>query len=236
MNNQITWTTLPDKTGSVLTAHTGTWPRFLVGLRAVGTFPTKLQCPWIKLATFGSIRSAKGSLRTNKNMTAIFGIEGDYDGELVTMEQAIALLEKHGIKGAVYPSPSWTAEKPRWRVLCPLAQQHPPGARNALVARLNGSCGGILAGESFTPSQGYFYGGTPGNDYRVTATFNNPDVGTCIDELDDLDFIALGKNEKPGAPASAEAMCCSLTTMPRVKNLGQRKFGFTTIAPTFTIP
>lgn len=197
MNNQITWTTLPDKSGSVMTKHSGTWPRFVARLRAAGIFPSKEQCPWIKLATFGDKRSDKGSLRTNENTKAVYGVEGDYDRGIVTIEEAITLLEKHDIKAAVYPTPSWTAEKPRWRVLCPLAQQHLPGEREGLVARLNGALGGILAPESFTLSQGYFYGGTPTNNYRVLATFNDPDSGQCIDELDDLDRIALKNGQKP---------------------------------------
>ena len=158
MNNQITWTTLPDKSGSVMTKHSGTWPRFVARLRAAGIFPSKEQCPWIKLATFGDKRSDKGSLRTNENTKAVYGVEGDYDRGIVTIEEAITLLEKHDIKAAVYPTPSWTAEKPRWRVLCPLAQQHLPGEREGLVARLNGALGGILAGESFVLSQSYYFG------------------------------------------------------------------------------
>ena len=202
--NQITWTTLPDKSGADMTEHSGTWPRFLARLRSAGIFPSKEQCPWIKLATFGDIRSDAGSLRTNANTKAVYGVEGDYDKEIVTIEGAIAMLEKHGIRGAVYPTPSWTAEKPRWRVLCPLAQQHLPGEREGLLARLNGALGGILAPESFTLSQGYFYGGTPTNNYRVLATFNDPDSGQCIDVLDKLDSISLDKYGKPWHPSANE--------------------------------
>jgi hypothetical protein len=199
------WTELPDKSGSVMTKHQGTWPELLERIRNAVPFPSKEKCPWIKMATFGDIRSVNGSLRTNKNLNDVFGIEGDYDAELVTMVEAISLLEEHGIRAAAYPSPSSTAEKPRWRVLCPLAERCQPGARKALVARLNGALGGILAGESFTVSQGFFFGDVGTNNYRVLTTFNDPDEGTCIDELDDLDFIAWGKNAKPGAPAGNEA-------------------------------
>ena len=195
--NQLTWTTLPNKYGTAMTKHSGTWPRFVARLRAAGIFLSKEQCPWIKMVEFGDQRSDNGSLRTNENTKAVYGVEGDYDRGIVTIEEAITLLEKHDIKAAVYPTPSWTAEKPRWRVLCPLAQQHTPGDHAGLVARLNGSLGGILAPESFTLSQGYFYGGTPTNNYRVLATFDDPDSGQCIDELDDLDRIALKKGEKP---------------------------------------
>jgi hypothetical protein len=170
-------------------------------------FPSKDKCPWIKLASFGTKRSAAGSLRTNKNLTAIYGIEADYDGEKVTMESAVCTLETYGIRAMLYPSPSNTASKPRWRVLCPLSKQHPPNARAALVARVNGALGGILAGESFTLSQGYFFGATPTSDYQVRLTFDDAAKGACIDELDDLDDIAIGKRgvkENPKAKPKSE--------------------------------
>ena len=196
----IAWTELPDKTGKTMTAHTGEYEQLIARVRGIGMFPSKDKCPWIKLATFGDQRTSAGSLRTNENLNAIYGIEADYDGEMVTMVDAIATLERYGIRAMVYPSPSCTALKPRWRVLCPLAKQHAPSARAALVARLNGALDGVLAGESFTLSQGYFFGATPTNDYQVLLTFDDAEEGVCIDDLDELDEIAIGKatvKEKP---------------------------------------
>lgn len=192
-NAEMIWTEMPDKSGDTMTPRSGTWSDLIERLRNVGTFANKSRCPWIKLATFGTKRSEKNSLRTNENLEAVYGIEGDYDKEQVTIEQARTMLESHGIRAAFYPSPSNRPGKPRWRVVAPLAMQHPPGARFALVARLNGALGGILAGESFTLSQGYFFGATPLNQYRVVTTFEGPNDGTCIDELDELDDIAIGK-------------------------------------------
>lgn len=40
----------------------------------------------------------------------------------------------------------------------PLAAEVTPAERAALCARLNGALGGILAGESFTPSQSFYFG------------------------------------------------------------------------------
>lgn len=189
----LSWTELPDKYGKVMTAHSGTWSELVSHLSNAGTFPSKEKCPWIKGASFGTKSSAKGSLRNNENVTAVFVVEGDYDGGVMPLAAAARLLEKHGIKGAFYPSPSSTPDKPRWRVLCPLSQQHSPEAREGLVARLNGALGGVLAHESFTLSQGYYFGATPGNDYRVVSTFNDPLAGQCIDALPELDKGALGK-------------------------------------------
>jgi hypothetical protein len=198
----LTWTELPDKYGTTMTAHSGTWPDMLERIRTVGAFPTKDKCPWIKGAAFGIKRTPirlvngkkkGGSLRHDDNVEAVYTIEGDYDGEEVTMAQAAHLLESYGIRAALYPSPSNTAEKPRWRVIAPLARQHTPAERAGLVARLNGALNGILAGESFTLSQGYFFGATPTNDYRVMVTFDDPEDGSCIDDLGELDEIAILK-------------------------------------------
>jgi hypothetical protein len=191
----LNWTELPDKYGTTMTAHSGTWPELVERLRTVGTFPSKEKCPWVKLATFGTHKApGTGSLRTNANLTSVYGIEGDYDGEAVTMTKAVELLESYGVRATLYPSPSNTAERPRWRVIAPLARQHTPAERAGLVARLNGVLNGILSGESFTLSQGYFFGGTPTNDYRVVDTFGDPTDGTCIDDLPQLEELAIFKN------------------------------------------
>jgi hypothetical protein len=138
----ITWTELPDKSGTTMTVHKGEWPAMVDRLRNVGTFPSKESCPWIKGATFGTKRSAKNSLRTNENLEGVFAIEGDYDEGVMHLDTAAMFLEVYGVKAALYPSPSSTAAAPRWRVICPLSEQHPPAARAALVARLNGVLGG----------------------------------------------------------------------------------------------
>ena len=182
----LTWTELPDKSGKVMTAHSGTWSDLVARLQDVGTFPSKDMCPWIKGASFGTQRTVKGSLRSNENVTAIFAVEGDYDLGEMQPDTAVRLLENHGVKAAIYPSPNSGLLElpkynggPRWRVIAPLSKPHPPEARAGLVARLNGALGGVLASESFTLSQGYFFGATPSNDYRVAPTFNDPLAGQC---------------------------------------------------------
>ena len=192
----LNWTEFADAKATRLTAHTGTWTSLIERIRTVGTFDRKDHCPWIKLAKFGNQRSEKNCLRHDANVQYITGLEGDYDAGLVTMEQAIEMLEKHGIRAAVYPSPSSTAEKPRWRVICPLSEQRPPGERAALVARLNGALGAILAVESFVLSQSYYFGALVTNDYRVLVTWDDPDEGRCVDELDELGAIAVGNGNR----------------------------------------
>jgi hypothetical protein len=109
------------------------------------------------------------------------------------MEQAVEMLERAGVRAVLHSSASSTPEKPRWRVLCPLSEKRTPDARAALVARLNGVLGGILANESFTLSQSYYVGRVPGGTYTTAVTFEDADEGSCIDELDDLDELAIGR-------------------------------------------
>ncbi|HEX3346933.1 MAG TPA: AAA family ATPase, partial [Acetobacteraceae bacterium] len=151
---------------------------------------TKGVLPWLKLATFGDLRAPiKDSLRHDDNVLTITGIEGDYDGELVPLADAVELLTKQGILAIVYTSPSHTEAKPRWRVLCPLSSEHPPDKREHFVGRLNGLFGGILAGESFTLSQSYYFGSVNSNPaHRVVLV-----DGTGIDTHDGLDESWIGK-------------------------------------------
>lgn len=178
LTGTIKWSEPSDKTGSTIARHSGTWSDLIDRLRNAGTHAAKDQCPWIKLATFGDRRSGSGSLRTNENVVSVCGVEGDYDGEAVTIEQAAALLEQRQIRAALYPSPSSTTDKPRWRVICPTSRELPPTAREGLVGLLNGILDGVLAAESFTLSQSYYFGGTSTNDYRVVVT-----EGLCIDQV-----------------------------------------------------
>lgn len=100
--------------------------------------PTKSQLPWLKLARFGDQRTTKNSLRHDANMLAITGIEIDYDGGVVTVDEAEELLLKSGVLSLLYTSPSHTEDAPRWRVLCPTSVELPPDRRTPLMGRLNG--------------------------------------------------------------------------------------------------
>lgn len=201
---EMKWTQFPDHAALSKTDHETPWGDLVAQIRRAGPFANKNACPWVKLATFGIRRTdpsrGKYSLRNNENVTEVHGIEGDYDGEVVAPEHALALLEAHGIRAAVYTSPSHTPEAPRWRVICPLTTPVPPEQRAALLARLNGALGGILAPESFTLSQSYYFGRVEGAmEYKVLTTFDDPDDGTCVDDLPELEAIAKGKPSKSPA-------------------------------------
>ncbi len=170
----------------------------------------------VKLATFGTIRNPnpkkpdqpeKWSLKHDGNVLTITGVEGDYDGEVVTVDDALAKLESAGIRALIYTSWSDGLVKPpkynggpRWRVLAPLSESCAPSERARLVARLNGALGGILANESFTLAQGYFFGKRPGADFRCVCTYDDTEDGDFIDGMENLDFIAIGKR----GPASTQ--------------------------------
>jgi hypothetical protein len=153
------------------------------------TATRKTGLPWLKLARFGQLRTDKNSLRHDGNVIAISGIEADYDGGVVTVNDACELLTKQGLASVVYTSPSHTEDAPRWRVLCPLSEEVAADRRETMVGRLNGLFRGIFAGESFTLSQAYYFGSINRNpSHRVELI-----EGLPIDTCDDLDTIWIGK-------------------------------------------
>lgn len=123
--------------------------------------PAKAALPWLKLASFGDRPTPRGSLRNNANVLAISGVEADYDQGKVSVAEAARLLKAAGIEALIYTSPSHLEDLPRWRVLCPTSHPLPGASRAELVGRLNYVLGGVLATESFTLSQAYYYGQTP---------------------------------------------------------------------------
>ncbi len=139
-----------------------------------GTYESKGQLPLVKLATFGDKKTERGSLRSDDNLLTVTGVEGDYDGEQVPIEDAAAMLTRAGIEAVFYTTARHTRDKPRWRVMAPLARPCAPSDRARFAALLNGALGGILAKESFTASQSYYFGRVTGVEYEtrhVRGTF-----------------------------------------------------------------
>lgn len=144
-----------------------TWEALAEWVTNAAVFPNKESLPLIKLGVFGDVRTDKGSLRHDANLLAISGVEGDYDGEVLSIDEAAKLLSTAGVKALLYTSPSNRPEAPRWRVLCPLSREHPPGMRRAFLERVNGVLGGVLTAESFTTSQAFYVGRVQGAAYEV---------------------------------------------------------------------
>jgi hypothetical protein len=161
--------------------------------------PTKDRLPWLKLARFGNAKTKHGSLRHDRNLIAISGIEADYDSEALGFDYAVEIAEKAGLLAIAYTSPSHTPERPRWRMLCPTSREYPPPDRARLLGRLNGLYRGIFARESWTLSQAYYYGAAGnGAHHRVELVDGLP-----IDRLDELDEIWQGP---PGPTTSARTI------------------------------
>jgi hypothetical protein len=183
-------------------------PRELAARIRTTTAGRKDDLPWLKLAKFGNRRSrpkpdgtAGNSLRWDGNVLAITGIEADYDGGQISVDEALNALTKQGIASLVYTSPSFTEDRPRWRVLCPLSAEAPPDQRRHLVGRLNGLFRGIFANESWTLSQSYYFGSVRNNSsHRVELV-----DGTSIDLHDDLDECWIGPPGSVKGTTTAEA-------------------------------
>ncbi len=224
----IYWTRFSDRSALVAREQRQEWSELLHHLTDAGPFASKSVCPWLKLARFGSARSIKGgSLRNNSNVREITGVEGDYDGEAMSPEHALTLLERAGLRAAVYTSPSHTDEKPRWRVIAPFSRALPPSERSHMLARINGALGGVLTDESFTLSQSYYYGAVTGREYRVLVTFSDPDDGHCVDDLAELARIAISKpgrgdDDEPGLPP-AHAIALAVESLGRRLRSGDNR-------------
>lgn len=150
----------------------------------------KAALPLVKLATFGDARTDKGSLRHDANLLRVSGVEGDYDAGAVSPQDAAERLRQAGIAALIYTTPGHTAEAPRWRVLAPLARPVAPAEREALCARLNGALGGILAAESFTPSQSYYFGAVTGRPVESFLVEGQP-----LDRVSGV--LSIGPQPKP---------------------------------------
>ena len=188
-------TTFPNFSCKSAIENKCSWSEFYESLLKANDTPSKKVSPMIKLAKFGDNATAQGSLKHDANIVELWGVEGDYDAEVMSINEARKLLEAHDIRAILYSTWSSTENKPRWRVLAPFSKPTPKERHQGLVKRLNGVLGGVLAGESFTLAQGYFIGKNPNQPYICICTFDDPEAGKCIDQLEDLDQIALGKHE-----------------------------------------
>ncbi len=226
--SELTWTRFADRSALHAREQAQEWRDLLGHIQSAGPYASKAACPWIKLARFGTSRSRGNSLRNNRNVLEVTGVEGDYDGEQMAPEDALTLLERAGVRAAVYTSPSHTASRPRWRVLAPLSRPLPASERTHMLARINGALGGVLTPESFTLSQSYYYGRVNGQaDYRVLVTYDDPDDGHCVDNLDELDAIAVGPArtvpDDDSGPGASHAIAAAVEQLGRRLRTGDNR-------------
>jgi hypothetical protein len=167
----------------------------------ITTAPEKARLPLWKLATFGNGRTKQGSLRSDSNVIGVTGVEGDYDGEAVHIDEVVEKAEKIGLRALIYTSPSHTPRKPRWRIMCPASRVLAKEQRRILMGRLNGAYAGIFSRESWTLSQTYFFGSVGGSpNHRVEVVEGMP-----IDRLDELDEIWIGPAAGTASNGGGEA-------------------------------
>jgi AAA domain len=175
------------------TPQTGTLDELAVFIRNSAA-PTREALPLIKLAVFGDIKTHAGSLRHDKNVQSIDGVEGDYDGGVMSLDEAAAIADKVGLFALFYASPSSTPEKPRWRILAPSSKPLPPEERDHLMGRLNGLYHGIFDAASWALSQSYFAGRVDGRPIPQIEIVGEK----TIDQIDELDDAWVGKPSAHG--------------------------------------
>jgi Virulence-associated protein E/Primase C terminal 1 (PriCT-1) len=163
-----------------------TWEEIVAKANTPKVYPAKDKMPLIKLACFGTDTGRGTLLRNEANMLCIHGVEGDYDAERLSPDDAITALGMAGITALIYTTPGHQDGAPRWRLLAPLSTDHPVAERRKLLGRINGVLDGILADESFVNAQSYFWGRVAGVPYRALSS-----VGEFVDLRDDLDAGAI---------------------------------------------
>ena len=120
---------------------------------------SKHDLPLISGCRFGDSKTGRGSLRHDGNVSGISAIVADYDAGKLSIEDARDHLAAAGIGALIYATARHTPDSPRWRVVCPLADMQPRDRHKGLVDRLDQALGGkVLANESWTLSQSYFFG------------------------------------------------------------------------------
>lgn len=181
-----------------------TWDQVVSRIEDPKVWRKKEVMPLIKLASFGDQKTDQDSYRHDSNVIEVYGVEGDYDDEKVSMEEAAKMLEQKGVKCVLFSSPRYTDEKPRWRILAPFSHEREPEERLYYTELLNGAIGGILAKESFTLSQTYYFGKCT-NSYKYIVV-----DGDCIDtkdgQWDPIRYEAKKELTKTGSSSGIEEL------------------------------
>ena len=195
----ITLTRFPDAQASTKENLTWSLDTFKNYIRNPPPHPTKADCLFIKLCTFGDTHSPNNCLRYDDNVYAVTGVECDYDGPgtdsdapWLSIEDAAELYRQAGVEAYLYTSGSYTAERPKWRAVLPLTQAFINSTsamrtyRKQMVARADAIIGNLFAPESYTLSQGFYIGQVQGIEYKSFIL-----GGKCVDLLDD---VVISKN------------------------------------------
>lgn len=175
----VEYTIFADATAQSCTRHTAQWDRLFAEIERPREYATKQNMPLIKLARVGDLRSERNSLCHAANLTLVYGVECDYDGERVPIDEAQRRAQDAGVEALFYTSASHTPQRPRWRALFRLSQPCEPAQRSRFVAIANEMLGGVLARESFNVSQRFYIGKVAGSNYVALRSH-----GRCVDEFE----------------------------------------------------
>lgn len=147
-------TTFDSVSSTLGTRYYPSWSEFCVWAESLGAIvvESKSSQKLFKLATFID------DTRNDRNVENCYGIEVDYDAQIMAFDSAYEILTSYQILSFIYTTSSHTEEKPRWRILCPFSKPLQGDERHKYVSNLNNILGCILARESFVSSQPYYVG------------------------------------------------------------------------------
>jgi hypothetical protein len=169
---------------------------------------TKKGLPLWKMALYGDKRSplkedgSGNSLRWNKNVIGLTGLELDYDEGKMSFDEAGETMDRNRLKGMLYTTPSYDPEAPRWRLMLPFSKpitgdwKELDRERKRLVRAVAALFSCKFANESKTLSLSYYFGHA--RDGRATQVRITD--GWCVDELG----LADPEPEKPRKPNGSD--------------------------------
>jgi putative DNA primase/helicase len=182
-HGNIYFTVFPNQRAQSKKAYTATLDALRDGiLQQRATEKTLL--PWLKLARFGNKASDTGCLRNDDNVIEITGIELDYDGALISLDQASNAITSINLKCLIYTTPSHTDAAPKWRIIAPTSRPLPPSERERLARGVDALFGHIFDEASFRLSQSYYYGSVSDNGSPNAAHRCHVFDGDFVDEID----------------------------------------------------
>jgi hypothetical protein len=194
------YTTFDDVLGKSLTEHDTTWPEFVEMLRSLPRVPQKEMAPLASLCTYGDhVKTDGESRRNSENVIAVYGIEVDYDGEVISYEDGVKKLQDAGLHSVVCTTASHTAHTPRWRVFLPFAAPGTLADREAALERVNGLFEARIAQESFSVSQAFYIGPAGDAEYLCRAT-----TGQTIDQATQLPRVPKKHRKRPTGQITPE--------------------------------
>ena len=196
------------------TRHSASWVDVARLIQNVPAYPDKGSQPLLKMGIFeGDSRGAGHSL------VSISGIEIDYDAGEVTAHIAATLLRQAGIECVVCSTYTSSADCPKWRVFAPTSRELPASLRQHLVSAVDGVLGNIVARESYTPKQTFFYGRNPESNY-VFFHLKGEFVDVALRSAANTAYLA-DKREKAEREQLAATACLRVETQRNHKASGR---------------